>query len=106
MDRFLATLEFFSVGQLLRTLFAPFRQISASTTGDGSFGSAMRAFLDRCISRLVGTVVRLFTILAGLCVIVLQSMYEVCIMLAWWFLPLLPIAGLIMLAIGWAPVWA
>ena len=103
--RFMATLEFFSVGQLLSTLFSPFRQISANAGGDGSFGGAFRAFIDQLISRVIGAFVRFFTIIFGVFVIVLQALYETIIMIAWWFLPLLPIIGCIMLAIGWVPVW-
>lgn len=103
--RFSATLEFFSVGQLLSTLFSPFRQISAGSSGDGSIGSAFRDFVDQMISRVIGAFVRFFTIIFGLVVISLQAVYELIIMLFWWFLPLLPIVGFIMLAIGWVPVW-
>lgn len=103
--RFTATLEFFSVGQLLKTLFSPFRQISATTTGGGSIGVAFRAFIDRLISRVIGAFVRFFTIVFGLIVIALQALYETVIMIAWWFLPLLPIVGFILLAIGWVPSW-
>jgi len=103
--RFALTLEFFSVGQLFSTLFSPFRQISANTGSDGSFGAAFRAFIDQLISRVVGAFVRFFTIIFGLLVIVLQAIYEVVIMTVWWVLPLLPIAGFILLAIGWVPSW-
>ncbi len=103
--RFKATLEFFSIGQLLSTLFSPFRQISANTGSDGSLGNAMRAFVDQLISRVIGAFVRFFTIVFGLIVILLQAVYETVIMTAWWFLPLLPIAGFILLAIGWVPTW-
>lgn len=103
--RFAATLEFFSIGQLLLTLFSPFRQISASVAGDGSIGSAYRAFVDKLISRVIGAFVRFFTILFGLVIIALQAVYELVIMIAWWFLPLLPIIGFILLAVGWVPTW-
>lgn len=105
LRRFRATLAFFSIGQLLGTLFSPYRQISASVAGNGSFGSEMRAFADKLTSRLIGAFVRFFTILFGLLVIVLQAVYEVLIIVFWWLLPLLPIAGFILLAIGWVPVW-
>lgn len=105
VGRFSTTLEFFSIGQLLSTLFSPFRQISAGGTGGGSIGVAFRAFIDQLISRVIGAFVRFFTILFGLLVIVLQAMYEVVVMVMWWFLPLLPIAGFILLAIGWVPTW-
>lgn len=104
-ERFMATLEFFSVGQLLSTLFSPFRQISASASSDGSIGGAFRSLVDQLISRIIGSFVRFFTIIFGLIVIALQAVYETVIMVAWWFLPLLPIAGLILLATGWVPSW-
>ncbi len=103
--RFTATLEFFSIGQLLSTLFAPFRQISANVGGDGSIGSEFRSFIDQLISRIIGAFVRFFTVLFGLLVILLQVVYETVIMIAWWFLPLLPVVGFILLAIGWVPLW-
>lgn len=104
-ERFMTTLEFFSIGQLVSTLFAPFRQISANQGSDGSFGGAFRAFIDQLISRIIGSIVRFFTILFGLIVIILQAIYETLIMIAWWFVPLLPVVGGIMLAIGWVPTW-
>jgi len=105
VKRFHATLEFFSVGQLLSTLFAPFRQISASGASDGSFGGALRAFGDKLISRTIGAIIRFFTIVIGVIVIVLQAVYEAIVMVAWWFVPLLPVVGAILFAIGWVPLW-
>jgi len=104
-ERFSATIEFFSIFQLLSTFFAPFRQISAISASDGSFGSAFRAFIDQLISRIIGSIVRFFTILFGIFVIVFQAIYEIVIMIAWWLVPLLPVAGFVLLAIGWVPAW-
>jgi hypothetical protein len=103
--RFAATLEFFSVGQLLTTLFSPFRQISANGGSDGTMGGAFRAMVDQLISRVIGAFVRFFTVIFGLVVIILQAVYEIVIMIAWWLLPLLPVVGFILLAIGWVPTW-
>lgn len=103
--RFASMLEFFSIGQLLATFFAPFRQISAGSAGNGTMGDAFRAFVDKSISRVIGSFVRFFTIIFGLIAITLQAVYELIIMIAWWFLPLLPIAGFILLAVGWVPTW-
>ena len=102
-SRFSATLDFFSIGQLLSTLFSPFRQISASNVSNGSLGSAFRSFIDQLISRTIGGFVRFFTIIFGLLVIALQALYELTVMVFWWFLPLLPIAGCILFATGWTP---
>lgn len=103
--QFASTLDFFSVGQLISTLFAPFRQISASGASDGSLGGAFRAFIDRLISRIIGAFVRFITILIGLAVIILQGVYEFVVMIGWLFVPLLPIIGGILFAIGWVPLW-
>jgi hypothetical protein len=103
--RFKATLEFFSVGQLMATLFSPFRQISAGPSGDASFGGAVRAFFDQLLSRVIGATIRFFTIIFGLIAIALQSVYEGIVLIIWWLLPLLPIIGFIAVAIGWVPTW-
>lgn len=102
--RFSSTLDFFSVGTLILTLFAPFRQISASGAST-TFGGAMRAFVDKLISRVIGAIVRLFTILFGLIVIFFQALYSLVILIAWWLVPAFPIVGALMYAIGWVPTW-
>jgi hypothetical protein len=102
--RLVATIQFFSIGQLFATLFSPFRQISAGKT-KGSLGTVMRAFVDKLISRVIGAFVRLFTIIAGIIVLFVQCVVEVIVLIFWLFLPLFPIAGLIMFAIGWVPSW-
>lgn len=104
-NRWRATVQFFSIGQLMATLFAPFRQISANSGDTSNPAAALRAFFDQLISRLVGAFVRFFTILAGCAIITLQVLYESLLMVLWWFLPLLPIAGFVLLAVGWVPSW-
>lgn len=103
--RFMRTIEFFSIGQLVATFYAPFRQISANVGSDGSVGGAFRSFIDQLISRIIGSFVRGLTIILGIVTIILQAVYEVIIMLAWWVVPLLPMIGAVMFAIGWVPVW-
>lgn len=103
-DRLVATFSFFSIGQLLVTLFAPFRQISAGTVR-GSLATQLRAFFDQTISRVIGAIVRLFTIAAGVIVLALQLIGELVVMIVWLLLPLFPVAGFIMFAIGWVPQW-
>jgi len=104
-DRWRTTVQFFSIGQLFETLFAPFRQISASSTSDPNPIIALRAVLDQLISRVIGAIVRTMTIIAGLIVISLQVIYELLLLVFWFFLPALPIAGFILLALGWVPTW-
>jgi hypothetical protein len=104
-ERWMATVQFFSIGQLVATLFAPFRQISATPNNSASPAVAIRAFFDQLISRIIGAFVRFFTILAGVIVIFFQVIYCIAIMAIWWILPALPVVGFILLAIGWVPSW-
>ncbi len=103
--QFSATLDFFSVGQLLSTFFSPFRQISANDGTDGTFGGAFRRFVDKLISRIIGSIMRFFTIVFGVFVIVFQAAYQGIIMIAWCVVPLMPIIGAVLYAIGWVPSW-
>jgi len=104
-DRWQATVQFFSIGQLFATLFSPFRQISANSTSDPNPIVALRAVFDQLISRVVGAFVRIFTIFAGIVVITLQVIYELFVMLLWLLLPLLPVVGFMLLALNWVPSW-
>ncbi len=99
-----ATADFFSIGHLAGTLFDPFRQISAGRTR-GSLGDQLRAFSDKTISRAIGFVVRLFTILAGLVCLAFQGLIEGVMIVVWPLIPVFPVFGFIMFAIGWVPSW-
>ena len=102
--RLLATSDYFSIGLLLSTLFSPFRQISAGSVR-GPLGLQMRAFFDRTISRLIGSIVRLGLMLFGSLFIVIQTIFSILILIAWFVVPSLPVIGLIMAIIGWVPLW-
>ena len=73
-ERLAASADYFSIGLLITTLFAPFRQISASRV-DGPIADRMRAFADRLISRLVGSIVRLAMVFSGAVVMFLQIVF-------------------------------
>jgi len=103
-ERLAATAGFFSIGQLFSTLFSPFRQISADRI-NGSAAMQLRAFFDKTLSRVIGAIVRLFTILAGIIVLTFQFIFELIVSIIWVILPALPVVGLIMFAIGWVPKW-
>jgi len=103
-NRLAATASYFSIGQLFSTLFSPFRQISADRI-NGTFTMQLRAFFDKTLSRVIGAIVRLFTVLAGVVAMIFQFIFEAIILVIWVLLPLFPIAGLILFAIGWVPKW-
>lgn len=103
-DSWAATVEFFSVGQLLTTLFSPYRQISAGRV-QGSLSAVVRAAFDKLFSRIIGAIIRSFTIIFGAIVIYFQFIYQLLVLLFWLFVPLLPIIGVIIFAFGWVPQW-
>lgn len=103
-ERIERTLDFFSVSLLVRTLFAPFRQISAGKVR-GPIGVQMRALLDRLVSRVIGAFLRFVMILIGSLVILLHIAWGGIIMIGWSMVPLFPVVGLLLFSIGWAPAW-
>jgi len=103
-DRLASSADFFSLGLLVSTIFAPFRQISAGKVS-GSIGDQMRAFLDRTISRFVGAAVRIFMIIFGLITMFFQIIFGIIVIIVWPIIPLFIVIGLIMTVIGWVPQW-
>lgn len=92
------TVDLFSIGQLIRTLFKPFRQISANTGGE-AIDAKLAAFFDKLISRIIGAIVRIGIVLVGVLVIMLEVIFIMVMVIIWPFVPFLPIAG-VMLAIA------
>jgi hypothetical protein len=103
-DRLATTAGYFSIGQLFATFFSPFRQISAGNVS-GSISVQMRAFFDKTLSRVIGAIVRLFTVFAGLIIMLFQAFFELIVLIIWLLLPAFPVIGLIFFVIGWAPKW-
>jgi hypothetical protein len=79
----------FSVPQLSRTLFSPWRRIV--TLGGGSLGERLRAMLDNLVSRCVGLVVRLLTLLAAALILIWWIVIAVVQLVIWPLVPLLAV---------------
>ena len=93
--------DFFSMNSLIRTLFKPFRQISAETaSADSSLDLKMHMFLDRLISRFIGFFSRLFLLIAGTIIILAGAICSLALVLLWPIVPLIPIAGIILTISG------
>jgi len=99
-NRLASSADYFSVGLLATTLFAPFRQISAGKVS-GPIGDQLRALVDRLISRTIGAFVRTFMIIFGLLAMLVQTLFGIIVLIFWLILPLLPVIGLILMVIGW-----
>lgn len=101
-EQLAAMADYFSIDLLLRTLFNPFRQISAGGVR-GPLGVQVHAFFDRVISRCIGAMIRSAIIVIGAIGLVLHAVIGCVMLVAWLFVPLLPLAGLILWFIGWMP---
>src|SRR3546814_82142 len=99
-----SVVEMFSIGQLFLTLFAPFRQISADSV-NGSAAVQLRGFFDKTLSRVIGAIVRLITIIAGIVTMLFVALYQVLILVFWLVLPFTIVAGIVLAVIGWTPEW-
>lgn len=91
--------DFFSIGLLARTLFAPFRQISAGQV-NGPLPVKFRAFADRLFSRVFGGVIRTIFIIIGMIAIALSIIWVSVRLIAWILLPLTPVVGVILWQLG------
>lgn len=85
----------FSVAQLSRTLFAPWRRI-ISYPGEG-LGAKFRAWGDNVFSRAVGFVVRLIVLFTALLAILAVALFTAFELVLW---PLLPPAVPILIIVG------
>ena len=93
--------DFFSMSSLVRTLFKPYRQISAATaSSSASLDIRFHMFLDRLVSRIIGFFSRLVLLIAGTVIIIIGGIFSLLLIILWPFLPLLPIAGIILSITG------
>jgi hypothetical protein len=101
-EQFLSLYDYFSIDLLIRTWFAPFRQISAGQVS-GPLGVQLRAWFDQVISRTVGGVVRTIVIVCGSVALLLSFLLGVAAVVGWALVPVAPLIGLVMSLLGWAP---
>jgi hypothetical protein len=101
-ERLKASMDYFSIDLLLRTFFAPFRQIAAGGV-KGPLGVQMRALLDRVISRIIGAMIRFIMIIIGSLAIGFHGLMGVLLLIFWALIPVLPIIGIVVFLTGWIP---
>lgn len=102
MSKLNSVFDYFSIDILVKTLFAPFRQISSGKVS-GGLDVQFRAFVDRMISRLIGGFVRFFTMIVGLIALIVGFVIIVLGLVLWLVIPIVPIAGLVAMLGGWVP---
>jgi len=90
-------IQFFSVSDLLKTLFAPFRQ-DAVDTKRAPLGVKLQSLGGNIISRFLGFLIRLVLIICGLLLVALNTALGICLIVIWPLLPFAPlVAGLVAL---------
>lgn len=93
--------DFFSMSDLIRTLFQPFRQISAASASvDSSLELKFHMFIDRLISRFIGFFSRLTLLITGTVIIIVGGVVSLLLIILWPLIPLIPIAGIILTITG------
>lgn len=91
--------RFFSVSDLLKTLFAPFRQ-DALQLSHAPIGVRLQAFGMNIISRCFGFLVRSILIIIGLVLVCVNTLLGLLGVLIWPLLPLSPIVAVICVSLG------
>ena len=81
------TADFFSIDLLLKTLFSPYKQISAEVNS----GSFFQRLLDKLISRIIGFFIRFFIVITGILALALQVICSAIAALSWPLLPIFPL---------------
>ena len=93
--------DFFSMDSLVRTLFKPFRQISAESASTGaSLDLKFHMFIDRLVSRFIGFFSRLTLLIAGTIIIVFGGIASLILIILWPIIPFMPLLGLVLAVMG------
>ncbi|MBR5621338.1 hypothetical protein IKW75_02560 [Candidatus Saccharibacteria bacterium] len=91
------TADAFSIGELLQTLFKPYRRLGTENrVGD----TKLNIFLDKLVSRVVGTLSRTVLIVTGVIFIIIETIVGGVLVAIWPLVPLLPVAGVILAVLG------
>ena len=91
--------DFFSVADLLKTLFAPFRQ-DVIDTRNAPLSVKLNVFGGNIISRVIGAMIRSTLVIVGLGMIAIMALGSFVAIVIWPFLPIAPIIALIVLFSG------
>jgi hypothetical protein len=92
-------LDAFSMKALVLTWFSPFKQ-TYSTVKNKSLDLKVQAAVDNFISRIIGSLARTVILLAGFVCMIGAIISGLVIVLAWPFIPLLPVVAIMLTATG------
>ncbi len=96
-QRMIVIADFFSIGQLLATLFSPFRQISnVNLRPDAPVDTRIKAFGDKLISRFIGAFMRFLLILVGIVCLILVAIILTLAVVSYLLAPVLPLVCVVL----------
>lgn len=101
-ERLSSTMDFFSIGLLVRTMFSLFRQDGAGSV-NGPLSVKIQAMFGRLISRFIGALIRSVVLVIGLFVITFQAITGGLVLAVWAFVPMFPLVGFVLMVSGWMP---
>lgn len=90
---------FFSIGDLLKTLFAPFRQDVMNLKG-APLSVRLQALGGNLISRVFGLIIRTVLIIIGVVLIAANAVLAAALGILWPLLPLSPVVALVFMSMG------
>jgi hypothetical protein len=93
----------FSLGLLLKTWFAPFRQIDAVGVSGGALDVRIRRAFDKLFSRFIGAFLRTIMLIVGVFFIAAKALWGIFNLLLWLAMPILPIVFVVIFTTGWTP---
>ena len=94
-ERFSRMTDYFSLDQVLRTFFSPFKQIDANRVNRGPLDVIIRGIIDSLFSRVFGVVIRSVLILIGAVALFLEAIIGGIRLAAWPFVPISPLIAVI-----------
>lgn len=88
-------LNYFSLPLLFKTLFSPWRKYELSYGKGFDAGRFFEVFFANLISRILGAILRIFLIIAGILFEIFLVIGGLMVFLAWFVLPVFSVWGLI-----------
>lgn len=79
--------RFFSIKELLKTFFSPFKRLKEKYQGGLDLGNLLESIIVTTIMRLVGMLLRLIIIVIGLATIIISLLLMFMILIIWIVLP-------------------
>lgn len=97
VDRMQWCFRFFSVPELAKTWFSPFKQ-TYNSNKRGSIDAKIQSAVDNFVSRIIGSIARSILIFCGLISAVVAIVTGLLFIATWPFIPVLPLISLLLTA--------